>query len=160
MKLSNFKKYAGPAITRRAEEYLAQGRVRRIEGETYADEGVYSYVVHGTEDYHVYITTDGDEIDSTSCDCPYGGMCKHVTAALMDMRNRVEASDAVDKKMKAMPEAQGADEESLMFTLCYLAFCGSDSFPQNLVKYPFSPAFKLSRKDFDGLGLLRKWIDD
>lgn len=150
MKLSNFKKYAGPAITRRAEEYLAQGRVRRIEGETDAEAGVYSYVVHGTEDYHVYITTDGDEIDSTSCDCPYGGMCKHVTAALMDMRNRVEASDAVDKMMKAMPEAQGADEESLMFTLCYLAFYGSDSFPQNLVKYPFSPAFKLSRTDFDG----------
>ena len=145
MKLSNFKKYAGSVITRRADAYLAQGRVQRVEGGS--GEGEYAYVVHGTDDYNVRIRIDGDEILSTSCDCPYNGMCKHITAALMDIRNEARPSAGV------MPATDNpASEDSLQFTLCYLAFSGSGSYPAALLKHcpPSIGSLNLTTKSFEG----------
>ena len=157
MKLSNFKKFAGPTITRRATLYLAEERVKRTASNEQA--GGYEYLVHGTDDYNVRITVDGDDILSTSCDCPYNGMCKHITAALMDIRQQMESADAgsapaqvKEEQLMSMPESQEAIEDSILFTLCYMAFSGADYYPAIFTKYPvpLSPRQVLTRKTFDG----------
>ena len=152
MKLSNFKKYAGPTITKRAALYLMEGRVQLVEGET--DDGEYAYIVHGTDDYNVRIRIDGDEILSASCDCPYNGMCKHITAALMDIRENSDEKTlpGVSGANKATCATAPASEDSIQFTLCYLAYSGSDSYPAALLKHasPSIGSLNLTSKSFEG----------
>lgn len=141
MKLTNFKKYAGPVITRRAKAYLEEGRVHLVEEDVVS--GLYRYSVDGTDSYRVELHLDGEEVVKTTCNCPYSGMCKHVTAALMDVRERLSASDAVAAEGTVTTISDGMDAakgaagptvnelgltESEMFTLCYIAFSGSESY--------------------------------
>ncbi len=45
--------------------------------------GVISAVVDGTEEYHIDIEVDGEDVMNMSCDCPHaksGNNCKHMAA--------------------------------------------------------------------------------
>ena len=127
--------------------------MQRVDGGT--EEGEYAYIVHGTDDYNVRIRIDGDEILSTSCDCPYNGMCKHITAALMDIREGTSAgTDSAKGTARAVPAAADtpASEDSLQFTLCYLAYSGSGTYPAALMKHssPSIRSLNLTPKSFEG----------
>ena len=164
MKLSNFKKYSGPVIARRAEAYLAQGRVQLIEDESDKEAERYIYLVRGTEDYNVEINLDGDNIVDTFCNCPYNGMCKHITAALMDIRERVEASGDARSgndthSCNVVSHEAFPSEESLFFTLCCIAFSGLQSYPAAFSSH--SAKLGLTHKSFDEnrkILLKRQWF--
>jgi len=141
MKISNFKKFAGPVITRRAEGYLAEGRVKLDADESAPEAGMYSYRVFGSHVYNVRVRIDGDDIMEASCNCPYSysGLCKHVTAVLMDIRERLE-SDAgagnIAQQEPELPKNELGLTEVETFVLCYLAFTGQESYNRTLSKLP------------------------
>ena len=84
IKLSNFRRYAGPVISARAKMYWMQGRVRieRVEGNRYFA------TVSGTEEYETVVEIDGDEVVSHSCTCPFNGtLCKHEVALLLEIKD-------------------------------------------------------------------------
>lgn len=127
--------------------------MQRVDGGT--EEGEYEYLVHGTDDYNVKIRIDGDEILSTSCDCPYNGMCKHITAALMDIRENasegLKSTGAMARAVSAAADTP-ASEDSIQFTLCYLAYSGSGTCPAALMKHssPSIRSLNLTPKSFEG----------
>ena len=129
MKLSNYKKYAGPVILQRAKKYLAEGKVDLQE----TADGEYDYKVFGTDTYDVHISLDGEEIKQHSCTCPYkstyGSLCKHETACLLDIENSTSVNQS-DKSSKPKPAEEPDDilEFGLparkLYYLSYLAFTG------------------------------------
>jgi len=146
MKLSNFKKYAGPVITRRATAYLIEGRVKLVENKSLPEDGLYLYEVQGTDNYNVHIVTEGDEIKEYTCDCPYSysGMCKHVTAALMDIKERLELTSndktgtAVSKAYQRIDEPKNELDltEDETFVLAYMSVTGLESYNRSFAKLP------------------------
>jgi len=145
MKLSDFTKYAGSAISYRASSYLTEGRVEFLEGDSDPGLGLYIYKVYGTDDYNVHVCVEGDDIVTYSCNCPYSGMCKHVTAALMDIKARIDTSSAkaassvttdLDKEAKTTPVNEFGLTEDETFILTYMAFSGLSSYSRPLAKLP------------------------
>ena len=71
---------------------------------------------------------DGDEIVSTSCNCPYGADCKHIAALLCEIRERrigtektaLQVEDIVPEEQIAFQGLELTEKE--LFFLCYLAY--------------------------------------
>lgn len=66
----------------RAVNYLREGRVKYIS----LGGGEGTAFVEGTTWYEVNFRYDGGRVTDIYCDCPYPGMCKHETAALLALR--------------------------------------------------------------------------
>lgn len=136
MKVSNFEKQIDPVIVRRGKEYWKEGRVEMAV----AKDNYYRAAVHGTLDYTTIVETKGDEVVSTSCNCPYGDDCKHVAALLYEIRNRrqnpgqtadvqesMTPTNSISKGKKTSKTEkisfQGTEmTEKELFYLCYLAY--------------------------------------
>lgn len=88
MKLSFFTRLFSQTIQNRGKIYWQHGRVNitSFDGKTY------TATVKGIRDYTTKVTLNGDEIVSSSCDCPYGSNCKHVAAPAMSLSTCMAAS--------------------------------------------------------------------
>ena len=83
-----FKSY----ILDRGIEYYENGYVTEFSYE----DGVISAVVDGTEEYHIDIEIDGEDVMNVSCDCPHarsGNNCKHMAAVLFKYEELLEKED-------------------------------------------------------------------
>ena len=68
------------------------GAVGEIERK---NDGTYSAIVHGGDDYLVSVVKDGDSFGELECDCPYGddgGYCKHMVALLLELEDSEDSS--------------------------------------------------------------------
>ena len=85
MMLSNFEAFVEPKIKDRGYSYYRQGDIK-VEK---VGDSEFSAVAFGTEVYGIYIRLDGETIVENECDCPYdwGDVCKHVVAALYQIRD-------------------------------------------------------------------------
>lgn len=85
--LDNFRNFVPPKIWSRGVAYFEDGAVVELEE---ISRGQWRATVEGTEDYHVEISLDGDEVLSWMCDCPYDGgdICKHVVAVVLAVREQ------------------------------------------------------------------------
>lgn len=135
MKLSFFTRLFSQTIQNRGKIYWQHGRVNvtSFDGKTY------TATVKGMRDYTTKVTLNGDEIVSSSCDCPYGSNCKHVAALIFEIRernkNNKEVPDAPPpqkeekaKEDKVYPpiEIQGSTLEAKeFFLLCAITYAGS-----------------------------------
>ncbi len=84
MEVSEIKKYiAYNSYNAPHQKGLELYRNKKV-GEIIAEKSKISTIVQGSVPYDVVIITDGVNIKSTSCSCPYsyGGICKHTIAAL------------------------------------------------------------------------------
>ena len=63
IKLSNFRRFAGPVIARRGAEYWKAGLVELQE----SDGTKYIATVHGSRDYTTEAVVNGDDVVSHSC---------------------------------------------------------------------------------------------
>jgi hypothetical protein len=93
MTLQNFEEYVDEVIVRRGDEYFDTNAVIELEE---IDEGRWSALVEGTEDYEVRVSLKGDVIVESSCDCPFdhGPVCKHEVAVYYAIREHVRGGDA------------------------------------------------------------------
>lgn len=73
----------------RAVNYLREGRVKYIS----LCKGEGTAFVEGTAWYEVNFRCDGGHMTDIYCDCPYPGMCKHETAALLALRQLGKEKD-------------------------------------------------------------------
>lgn len=91
-----FKSY----ILDRGIEYYENGYVTEFSYE----DGVISAVVDGTEEYHIDIEVDGEDVMNMSCDCPHarsGNNCKHMAAVLFKYEELLEKEDTeIDNKIE------------------------------------------------------------
>lgn len=106
--LDNFEAIVPFKILMRGQEYYELGAVSDLE-ET--SSGEWTATVDGTRSYTVEISLEGDKVDSWYCDCPYdGGICKHVVATLLAIRDNSEkVSRSVFSKMSVLED--DGDEE-------------------------------------------------
>ena len=125
IKLSNFRRYAGPVISARAKMYWMQGRVRieRVEGNRYFA------TVSGTEEYETVVEIDGDDVVSHSCTCPFNGtLCKHEVALLLKIK------DSLTSGRSLIPSSQGTlfesdpDSASDSYKLCGVELTAKEMF--------------------------------
>lgn len=120
MNIYNFAQYIAPEVVHRGMEYASEGCVISLEC---IDEGKYTSVVSGNEDYEVYVELDdeGNVIES-ECDCPYdyGPICKHQVAVFLELRTRdADGASTSDQSLKQLLEA--ASKEKLIELLLSIA---------------------------------------
>ena len=94
MNLSNFEKQVESKIIARGFDYYQGGAVSEVE---MTDADTYTAIVEGSDDYEVEVELSGDDIISSSCECPYdwGNYCKHEVAVfyhLKDNKSQLTAS--------------------------------------------------------------------
>jgi uncharacterized Zn finger protein len=68
-------------IYQRGREYYDKGQVKNVSFDSSGN--IVSAIVKGGEKYSVRIFSENGEITG-SCTCPYGDVCKHITAVLVD----------------------------------------------------------------------------
>jgi len=86
MHIDNFEQHIDATIVDRGFEYFEDHLVEEVEQ---VDQGEFSAIVCGNEDYEVYIRLDQDaNIIEKDCNCPYdwGDTCKHEVALLFHIR--------------------------------------------------------------------------
>ena len=77
-----------PHIAERGLLYFQQGKVRDVQK---TSSGRYRAEVCGSENYSVWLKLDSDlYIKDGSCDCPYGGACKHMAALWYAVRAQTQ----------------------------------------------------------------------
>lgn len=93
------------AVYERGETYLSEGRIQQL---TRFDETV-TAVVRGSHDYDVRLDLAADELDPY-CSCPYDGpgVCKHVVAVLLRLRDDFPA-DASERVEAVLADAETDD---------------------------------------------------
>lgn len=93
MELQNFQNHVPHSIFTRGEDYYENDLIENVEHE-YPDK--WSAEIEGSDDYHVEVELNGDEIVSWYCDCPYdyGDICKHVVAFLLYIRDNKKVHPA------------------------------------------------------------------
>ena len=146
IKLSNFRRFAGPVIARRGAEYWKAGLVELQE----SDGTKYIATVHGSRDYTTEAVVNGDDVVSHSCNCPYSGtLCKHEVALLLTIKARLDSSrdlfpapdkeneeDAAYGSNKAVFTINGVGlNERELFLLCFIATGGT----RNLSRLSYIP---------------------
>jgi uncharacterized Zn finger protein len=112
------QRYSSPETFRRGQDYYRQGAVASLilRGQELRAE------VAGSQfaPYGVRVTFDEAGIIDTSCSCPYewGGLCKHIVAALLAYLHEPESV----REMPALEEAlSGLEREELIGLLLRLA---------------------------------------
>ncbi len=78
----DFEREYSSTILKRGLDYYNRGYVKnvKINGNTIGA------IVEGTNNYHISIELNNDEIIDTNCDCPYfyeHDECKHITAVFI-----------------------------------------------------------------------------
>lgn len=96
MTLTNFEAIVEAKIVERGYDYYKRGRIAQVEQ---VGDGEFSAVAFGSEDYEVYVKTDGERIVEYECDCPYdwGDTCKHAVAVFYRIRYGSFTSGSADK---------------------------------------------------------------
>lgn len=69
-------------ILQRAVEYCENGSVAYIA----VRDGIGTAFIDGTTWYEVNFTLDGNKLREMYCDCPYPGLCKHLAAVALTLR--------------------------------------------------------------------------
>jgi uncharacterized Zn finger protein len=84
MNIYNFEEKAMRVALDKGRDYYQSGKVSSLQKH---DNGSWTAIVHSSEDYHIKIKMNGDEIRSCICDCPYSDkVCKHSIAVLFAIR--------------------------------------------------------------------------
>lgn len=151
--LDNFESFVSYKILMRGINYYEAGYVSELE-ET--QPGEWEATVDGTTRYKVEISTNGTEVESWYCDCPYNGeLCKHVVAALLAIRNNQEKAQrsAFSKKTVeyTLPKDNVDIQQLLKFVephrlrdfVCDYAFKNQE-FKNSLLESLIEKALKLS----------------
>ena len=125
IKLSNFRRYAGPVISARAKMYWMQGRVRivSVEGNRYVAK------VSGTDEYETVVEIDGDEVVSHSCTCPYNGtLCKHEVALLLAIKDSLTSGRSLTPSLQGTLFESETDTASDSFKLLGVELTAKEMF--------------------------------
>ena len=69
-------------ILQRAVEYCENGSVAYIA----VRDGLGTAFIDGTTWYEINFTLDGNMLREMYCDCPYPGLCKHLVAVALTLR--------------------------------------------------------------------------
>ena len=96
--------WAGSQIVKRGRSYQQNGSVSDLART--ADGGLIAWV-DGSRRYATRVTFDGGELDS-DCTCPYGFVCKHAVAVILEYLDR-------KKKSSPVPMSKPADERLELF---------------------------------------------
>ncbi len=102
LSLTNFKTEIEGKILDRGRSIYLSGDILEVEQE---DKEINAWV-QGTEEYHIEILLDGDDIPWKNCSCPYdyGDVCKHVAAVLYHLSEEEEEEE--EEEIKAQPIAK------------------------------------------------------
>ena len=102
MRLDNFEEKIDNTILKRGLTYWENGQVDDLEQD---GKKVDAWVV-GTEDYHVELELEKEEIKWHSCTCPYGmgPVCKHIAAVLFELTMDAEEEEKIIPKRRGRPK--------------------------------------------------------
>ena len=116
MTLTNFEGLIEAKIVERGYDYYKRGRVEKVEK---VGENEFSAVAFGSDDYEVYVKTDGERIVEYECDYPYdwGPVCKHAVAVFYQIRYGNFRSGAGDRLQKILREISAEDLRNFVSAL-------------------------------------------
>lgn len=84
----NFEGDIPKKLISRGFDYYEQDQVEEVE---VLDDGEFSAIVQGTEEYEVYIKLGKNKVENQTCTCPYfedwDNVCKHIVAVLYYIRD-------------------------------------------------------------------------
>lgn len=85
LNILNFEQMINQTIFRRGRESYYQGSVSKV---TYNPlNNLFNATVEGSSTYRVLTKIVNGKIESSSCTCPYDGICKHIAAVLLEIKN-------------------------------------------------------------------------
>lgn len=120
MNIHNFEQLVETKIVDRGFEYYENDLVEDIEQ---LDQGEFSAMVCGSDDYDVYIQLDDSHsILEKDCTCPYdwGNTCKHEVAVLYYIKeNNLHKKTLADSQLNIILE-EVDDKELRNFVFAYL----------------------------------------
>ncbi|MGC2236257.1 MAG: hypothetical protein WA584_08855 [Pyrinomonadaceae bacterium] len=116
MTLTNFEGLVEAKIVERGYDYYKRGRVAKVEQ---VGAGEFSAIAFGSDDYEVYVKTDGERIIESECDCPYewGSVCKHEVAVFYQIRYGNFASGASNKFGSILKDLSNKDLRKFIINL-------------------------------------------
>lgn len=116
MTLTNFEGIVETKIVERGYDYYRRGRLARVEQ---VDEGEFSAVAFGSDDYAVYVKLDGERIVEYECDCPYdwGDTCKHAVALFYQLRYGKTFTDTGEKFRSILKDLSDEHLREFVFSL-------------------------------------------
>jgi uncharacterized Zn finger protein len=107
--------WAGNQIVKRGRSYQQNGSVSDLART--ADGGLIAWV-QGSRRYATMVAFDGGELDS-NCTCPYGLVCKHAVAVILEYLDRIKKSSPVsmpkpgDERLELLETDWDEDDEEL-----------------------------------------------
>ncbi|MCA1638250.1 MAG: SWIM zinc finger family protein [Acidobacteria bacterium] len=116
MTLTNFEGFVEAKIVERGYDYYRRGRIAKVEQ---VDEGEFSAIAFGSDDYEVYVKLDGERIVEYECDCPYdwGNTCKHAVAVFYQIRYGNFTGNSSDKFNSILKEIPNKDLRKFVINL-------------------------------------------
>ncbi len=97
---NDIEDWAGGKIVSRGRNYQRQGRVSDL---AVTDDGSLIAWVDGTERYATKVVMGEDGLPVSICTCPYGWVCKHAVAVVIEYLKRIE-------KKRRIPKAKQNDD--------------------------------------------------
>ena len=120
MNINNFEQFIETKIVDRGSDYYESDMVEGVEQ---IDQGEFSGVVAGSDDYDVYIQLDNNHnILEKDCTCPYdsGNTCKHEVALLYHIKeNKLHKQSASGSDLKVILDGV-SDDELRKFVLSHI----------------------------------------
>ena len=102
--LETFETLLNPTILDRGKAYFEKDAVFDLSG----NNGVWSAMVQGSENYQVEIKLSGEMIDACSCDCPHDAdFCKHIVATLYAIKLSQPTVAQKSGPKSAAPDSSG-----------------------------------------------------
>lgn len=156
MNMNNYKMFFSQTILQRGKIYFKEKRYE-INGEP--QNNLYSFIVHGSNDYNVSVTVMPDgSITTLSCNCPYDGNCKHEAAVLEYMNSIFErkisnCSSTVVKNI-IIGYAQDAKDETSESALPPVRLVPELNIEESTLRY----TLKIGRSRFYSTGSLRDFF--
>jgi uncharacterized Zn finger protein len=88
LRFPDFEKGIQKKILERGFDYYEYQNLEKVED---LGNSEFSAIVHGNEDYEVYVKIEGNHVSKQSCTCPYveeyDDTCKHIVAVLYYIRD-------------------------------------------------------------------------
>lgn len=106
LSLYNFRQFVNPAVLKRAENYLKEGRVGIL---ALSPDRRCIVTVKGSRDYRVVVKLDrSGNIRNGECNCPYEyeGVCKHIAAVLLMLEKRLKLAADPNPDYGTEPESK------------------------------------------------------
>lgn len=112
MNIKDFEHSIDATILYRGKDYFESNFVKNLHK---ISETKWKATVKGSQNYHVFVDLEGDDIVNSRCNCPFdwGPICKHEVAVFLALKEKLFPVSNAEKSKSKLREESESNEEKL-----------------------------------------------